>query len=346
MPYAKLKTTYNLYQGTPNAHNLGDTPPGWWALIGANKNQATLINPDSPHPTSGTCADFSSSWTSEIGVEQSSIPYHYDSISEPGTLTCKTTQTGDIRTPVITCNGANCCSGDGLNGLIPADVMFANMVRPHDNSIPQCILNIDSNKPSCGEHGKWVTNINYSTGSLNGFCMCDGGWTNEPTNSRTNPCSKKVMCPDPDMCGEGCNHRGNTNCGGWSNYCKDPSCQICCSSNSGCGFMQQPICKDKNTNSYPCWCKDGHWGKGEQLMITSGVPVETNADGIQKYPSICDTKKGDECCVTKRHGDGAIDYPKPGVSGCQDDGYSHDGGLCRNPGDSSSNGIGCGWKIK
>ena len=345
MPYAKLKTTYNPYQGSPNGPQLGATPPGWWALIGSNKDQANVINPDSSYSTSGTCYEFSPKWSTEIGVKQGPIPYYYDSTSDPGTLTCITTQNGDIRTPVLTCSGTTCCGGSGLNGIIPAGVTFDGMVRPSDKSIPQCIDNIHT-KPDCGLNGTWVTNTDYASGSLDGFCMCDGGWTNNPHNSRTNPCTTKVMCPDPTNCGEGCNTGGNVHCGGWSNYCKDSKCKICCSHNSGCGFMQQPICEDKNTNSYPCWCNNGPSGKGEQLMITSGVPVEKNSAGIQKYPSICDSKKGDQCCGTQRLPNGAIYRPPVGVSGCQDNGYSHDGEDCRNPGNSSQNGIGCGWKIK
>ena len=152
MPYAKLKTTYNPYQGAPNNPQFGATPPGWWAIIGSNKDQATVINPDSPISTSGTCKDFSTSWSREIDVKQGPIPYYYDSTSDPGTLTCITTQTGDIRTPVLTCSGASCCGGDGLNGLIPAGVTFQGMVRPDDTSKPQCIEKI-GDKYLCSDNG-------------------------------------------------------------------------------------------------------------------------------------------------------------------------------------------------
>ena len=67
-----------------------------------------------------------------------------------------------------------------------------------------------------------------------------------------------VKCSHPN-CGKGCTKSGN--CGGFSNYCKDPKCKNCCSGyNTGCRFLQQPLCQDKNSmaynpsNGYPCWC--------------------------------------------------------------------------------------------
>ena len=81
-------------------------------------------------------------------------------------------------------------------------------IRP---SKPQCIVNINPT-PDCGTNGKWVTTIHYASGTLNGFCMCDGVWTNKPINSISNPCTQKVICPYPDNCGEGCNKDGNINC--------------------------------------------------------------------------------------------------------------------------------------
>ena len=347
MPYAKLKTTYNPYQGSQNGPQFGATPPGWWAIIGSNKDQATVINPDSPISTSGTCNDFSPQWSKAIGVPQGAIQYYYDSTSDPGTLTCKTTQDGAIRTVTLTCSGDKCCGGGGLNGLIPKGVSFPGQVRPGDTSKPQCIENINPPKPDCGPNGTWVTNIDYASGILDGYCMCDGGWTNTPNGSRINPCNTKVMCPDPDNCGEGCNTGGNTNCNNYSWFCHNTRCQTCCSHNEGCYFMDQPRCVDNNYLDYPCWCNNGPSNKGEQLMITSGVPVEKNAGGIQKYPSICDSKKGDNCCGgTIRGPNGAVfRWPEPGHNDCQDLGLSYDGERCVNPGNSSTNGIGCGWKL-
>ena len=334
--YSTLKTTYKAY----NDSQLGDTPAGWWGLIGSNKDQATIVNPGSAHSTAGTCWDFSTSWTADVNVKQPPIKYYYDKSGNLGTLTCKTTQSGPNRTATITCSGTKCCGGTGLNGLIPAEISFSGMVRPGDTSKPQCIENIQ-NLPECG-YGKWVTNIDYATGTQNGFCMCDGGWTNNPSNSRSNPCTQKVMCPHPNNCGEGCNTGGNTDCGGWSNFCKDNKCKICCGSgNTGCGFMQQPKCKDENTNSYPCWCNNGPDKKGSQLMIQSGVPA-----GKSPIPAICDPKKGDQCCACDRDNKGKILPYKVGVSGCRDNGKSCVGGTCENPGNSTHNGIGCGWKIK
>ena len=55
--YSTLKTTYNK---SYNDSKLGDTPPGWWGIIGSNKDQATIVNPGSAHSTAGTCNDFSS----------------------------------------------------------------------------------------------------------------------------------------------------------------------------------------------------------------------------------------------------------------------------------------------
>ena len=139
--YSKLKTTYS------SEPILGDTPPNWWGIIGSNKDQATLVNPGSAHSTSGTCKDFApSSWTADLNVEQPKIQYYYDKNSNPGTLTCKTTQSGDIRTATITCSGNKCCSGTGLNGLIPEGLTFPGMVRPGDTSKPQCIANVDPSK--------------------------------------------------------------------------------------------------------------------------------------------------------------------------------------------------------
>ncbi len=180
--YAKLRNTYTSY----NDSNLGDTPDGWWAIIGSNKKQATVINPFSPHSTSGTCQDFSDQWTADIGVEQGPIPYYYDATSDPGTITCKTTQDGSDRTVILTCSGDKCCGGDALNGLIPKGVSFPGQVRQGDTSKPQCIVNVP---PS----------------TIMGF-KCD-------ISKRT--CKNPKGCPDTANCiigEEGCNTTDQLTC--------------------------------------------------------------------------------------------------------------------------------------
>ena len=273
MTYSKSKTIGNSYQGRqsePKDSNLGltDTPSGWWAIIGDEKNKANVINPTSQFPGFGTCQSFYSLWGAELNVDQPPIPYYYDTTGNPGTIQCKTTQKDNVNTPVLTCTGAKCCDGDGLNGIIPAGATFQGMVRPNDITKPQCIQNVspdtsgwkpDISKRTCDNprgcpdvsnctlgDTDCVTKSQLACSAQESFPKClDGSSGNDYYTGLENDCK----CSGDDCkltgtkCCNGCHHP-------WDSY--KPKCKEC------------PSCKGaKPTIACPDWLPEGDPNKNK-----------------------------------------------------------------------------------
>ena len=209
--YAKLKNTYSLEP------NLRNTPPDWWGIIGSNKKQATLVNPSSPHSMSGNCSDFSHSWTADLNKEQPPIPYFYDKTGNTGTLTCKTTQSGNKRNVIITCHGNECCDGNGLNGLIPAGISFEGMVRPGDLSKPQCVATQTPSQPTswfCSDPAKRICTQQVTKSGIQKGCAATMGI--QSGTGKEIDCRQTCYEPIPQT-----DNHNNKVCKGWVGWCHD-----------------------------------------------------------------------------------------------------------------------------
>ena len=296
--YSTLNSTYKAYK---ESNTLGQSPPGWWAIINDdNSTQATVINPrESGLEPSVTCNNFSDIWSDKVGAANTKIPYYY-SDTATGKLSCTTTKDPDtnVHTATITCDGDECCPGGGINGLIPVGTSFPGQVRT-DNNTAQCVTNV-TQPLNCGKNGTVVYNTDYD-GEV---CLCEGGWTNTD-KSRKSPCDKRIMCNTNKWCQEGCatnetkcHSQISVTCAGcdWcdrTKICDGGSTGIdrtgggCCGDGcSGGGAGETPICYDRNadhnaiqeqlqyrkpSNAYPCWCSNGSDKEEDmQLMVRSG----------------------------------------------------------------------------